>query len=287
MSPLSKETKVTFSVEGDVKNMFVFAAFGIIASSVDRVPQVRLEFENIDHPFVAVARAIKYGQPHDYLVVAPEGEPYVYLLSAEDEQFVLEEALLVRITAFGPMLESEILQQGALAPQEVVRWELLHRAKLPVARIWLRRDDGGFASAEWFREKTPGIWQAANQQLAAWAATAPADGSFHRVFYEVDYGEGKATFIDFYHLRNHDTQLANLGRILRRRYAPLPGRKLVPWSPISSDYSAMRARQFLADYAWELEHQIGLPHGWVDREVQLIRYGELPDGPDVQPVSWE
>lgn len=283
MTPPQKETKMTFSVEGEVNGRYVFAAFGILAAAT-RLLQVRLEFSGIAYPFVFACRAVHNGTPVEYLALPPLGDEHVYLLPAQDERFLPDTATHLRIEGKDTLIEAVTIQEGSELQQlEVVRWELQDWPKHPAEHIWLRRDEGGYGWVEFDREKTDNIWKSANQQLAAWARTAPSDGSSHRVTYQVDYGAGKYKFLGHYNLRSHDTKLANLGRILCRWAARPTGRWSIPLSPLSPDYSPAKAHQLVAEHDEWLEKIAGHSTGGADRYIWLLAHGELLDDPSVEP----
>jgi hypothetical protein len=276
---------ITFAIEGDFAELHAYVGFGIIATS-ERPPHIQLSFSGLTHPFVFLAtKPTSDGTPQEYLVLPFANEEYVYLLPADNEHFERGSAILLSVERTGGLVSAHVEQRGqAIQTVEVVPWEHKTWKKLPAQKIALRRDQGiPGHSAEFERRTGHNIWKETNLQLAEWAKTAPADGSFHRVQYRVDYGEGKDKFEGTYHLRAHDVTLANIGRKLRAWAAPNAGRWSVPISPTDPAYSASEMRKRASEHEHWLMEIAGMRYGWCNRYVQLLSHGELLDDSSVEP----
>jgi hypothetical protein len=78
-------------------------------------------------------------------------------------------------------------------------------AKIPVKRIWLRRVEG---RTEDLGQRTVTSFQAADDQLAHWAQTAPK-GSAHKTDFQVEWADGQ-TYTGTYELSREDTTKLNI-----------------------------------------------------------------------------
>lgn len=78
-------------------------------------------------------------------------------------------------------------------------------AKVPVKRIWLRRVEG---RTQDLGQRTVTSFQAADEQLARWAQTAPKK-SVHKTDFQVEWANGE-TYTGTYELQQDDTTKLNI-----------------------------------------------------------------------------
>lgn len=78
-------------------------------------------------------------------------------------------------------------------------------AKIPVKRIWLRRIEG---RTEDLGQRTVTSFQAADEQLARWAQTAP-EKSVHKTDFQVEWADGQI-YTGTYELQRDDATKLNI-----------------------------------------------------------------------------